>query len=187
MKEDIQTFEQVVKLAREKWKAAEGTTVDGNDTWVNIGDHHDLNLFVDIEDPDKKVQAHLYEVFDGHTDTHRWFILCDDERDDHWIDAAPTLYVMTHAYGNGVTAYQFHSYKTYGGWYGPDGDEPPKEVLEARGSAAPRAKPKTWRKPGSGRTRVHSHWGSARITRTRSPCGCQWRLVNCNPNPNTRR
>ena len=42
----------------------------------------------------------------------------------------PTLYQVTHTYGNGVTSYQFRSYKTYGGWYGPDGDEPPAEVLK---------------------------------------------------------
>ena len=124
------TFEQAVELARKKWKAARGTDVDGDDTWVNIGSHYDLNLFIDEDDPDGKVQAHLYKVFSKGTCTHRWFILCDDARDDHWIDDEPTLCGVLHVYGNGVTQYQFRSYKTYGGWYGPETDAPPQEVID---------------------------------------------------------
>ena len=127
------TFEQAVEVARKKWKVAQETDGDDNDIWVNVGKNYDLNLFVDIEDPAGKVQAHLYKVFSGRTNTHRWFILCDDARDDHWIDDEPTLYGVLHVYGNGVTPYQFRSYKTYGGWYGPDSDEAPKDVLEALG------------------------------------------------------
>ena len=134
MKVEIGSFEDAVHLARCTWQTAKNSKSTVTDTWISIGDHYDLNLFAEItDDLDGKIQAHLYRVFDGRTNTRTWFVLCEDSESDHWVDDLPTLYTVTHTYGNGVTAYQFRSYKTYGGWYGPDGDAPPKEVLEALG------------------------------------------------------